>query len=49
MGSFACAELEGVLLGRSDVLDVGVVPIYKADEATEVPRAYSESELHPST
>jgi len=36
----APAELEGVLLGRPDVLDVGVVPFYKADEATEVPRAY---------
>jgi 4-coumarate--CoA ligase len=34
------AELEGLLLSHPDVDDVAVIGIYKADQATEVPRAY---------
>jgi 4-coumarate--CoA ligase len=34
------AELEGVLLGHSDVTDVCVIPVYDQERATEVPRAY---------
>ncbi|KAM0819603.1 hypothetical protein AB5N19_05419 [Seiridium cardinale] len=34
------AELEGVLLGHSDVTDACVIPIYDQERATEVPRAY---------
>lgn len=36
----APAELEGVLLGNSDVADVGVVAAFDKNRASEVPRAY---------
>ncbi|EFX02856.1 phenylacetyl-ligase [Grosmannia clavigera kw1407] len=36
----APAELEGVLLGHDDILDVGVIGIEDRAQATEVPRAY---------
>lgn len=34
------AELEGVLLGHTDIADACVIPVYDQDRATEVPRAY---------
>lgn len=34
------AELEGVLLGHTDIADACVIPIYDKERATEVPRAY---------
>lgn len=34
------AELEGVLLGHTDISDACVIPIYDQERATEVPRAY---------
>ncbi|KAI0137007.1 putative phenylacetyl-CoA ligase [Xylariales sp. AK1849] len=36
----APAELEGVLLGHSDIADVCVIPAFDQQRATEVPRAY---------
>jgi 4-coumarate--CoA ligase len=34
------AELEGILLGNSDIDDVAVIGVYSKDQATELPRAY---------
>ncbi|EPE10362.1 4-coumarate- ligase [Ophiostoma piceae UAMH 11346] len=34
------AELEGILLGHSDIVDAGVIGIEDKEQATEVPRAY---------
>jgi len=36
----APAELEGILLGHADILDVCVIGIEDRENATEVPRAY---------
>lgn len=36
----APAELEGMLLGREDVLDSCVIGVWDAERQTEVPRAY---------
>jgi hypothetical protein len=38
----APAELEDLLLGHPDIADACVTALYRAEEATEVPRAFSE-------
>jgi acyl-coenzyme A synthetase/AMP-(fatty) acid ligase len=42
----APAELEDLLLGHPDVADACVTAINREEEATEVPRAFSEYEAH---
>lgn len=42
----APAELEDLLLGHPDVADACVTAINREEEATEVPRAFSEYTYH---
>lgn len=41
----APAELEDLLIKRPEVSDAGAIPVYSAEQATELPRAFRESEF----